>query len=152
MYEKGFMRLVKMNVNSLMPLLVVVICNVCYHLASKNMSNTANPFIGLVATYGVACLIGIITFLITSKSNLIMEISSINISNILLGLLVVGIEGGYIIMYRLGWEISKGSLISNICVAILLIIAGSLFFKEVFTIQKAIGVVICIIGIFLMNK
>ncbi|WPC43368.1 transporter [Clostridium sp. JS66] len=103
-----------MNINSLMPLLVVIICNVCYHLTSKNMSNTSNPFIGLIATCGVACFISIITFLITSKSNLTMEISSINISNILLGLLVVGIEGGYIIMYRLGWEISKGALISNI--------------------------------------
>lgn len=48
------------------------------------------------------------------KDNLTIEISSINISNILFGLVVVGIEGGYIIMYRFELKISKGALIANI--------------------------------------
>ncbi|KZL90422.1 hypothetical protein [Clostridium magnum] len=42
-------------------------------------------------------------------------------------------------MYRLEWEISKGALIANICIATLLLIAGALFFKEGFTIQKFLG-------------
>ena len=62
-----------------------------------------------------------------------MEISKINILNILLGLVVVVIEGGYIIMYRLGWEISKGVLIANICIATLLFIK---FINHRFTIAK----------------
>ncbi|MBU3105987.1 hypothetical protein [Clostridium gasigenes] len=61
------------------------------------------------------------------KDNLTIEISSINISNILFGLVVVDIEGGYIIMYRFEWKISKGALIANICIATLLLIASALF-------------------------
>lgn len=141
-----------MNINYLMPLLVVIICNVCYHLISKNISSTTNTYMGLFITYGVACLISALAFIITSKNYFIEEVTKVSISNILLGLVVVGIEGGYIIMYRLGWEISKGAIIANICIATILLIAGALFFKEAFTIQKVIGVVVCIIGIFLMNK
>jgi drug/metabolite transporter (DMT)-like permease len=141
-----------MNVSYLVPLFVVIICNVCYHLISKNISSTANTFIGLFITYGVACLISALAFLITSKNYFITEVTKVSISNILLGLVVVGVEGGYILMYRGGWEVSKGSLIANMCIAIILLIAGALVFKEGITIKKAMGISLCIMGIFLINK
>jgi drug/metabolite transporter (DMT)-like permease len=141
-----------MNVSYLVPLLVVIICNVCYHLISKNISSTTNTFIGLFITYGVACLISALAFLITSKNYFITEVTKVSISNILLGLVVIGVEGGYILMYRGGWEISKGSLIANMCIAIILLIAGALVFKEGITIKKAMGISLCIMGIFLINK
>ncbi|WP_238919109.1 transporter [Clostridium sp. YIM B02555] len=141
-----------MNINYLMPLLVVIICNVCYHLISKNISGTTNTFIALFITYGVACLISAFGFLVTSKNYFITEVTKVNVSNVLLGLVVVGIEGGYILMYRSGWEISKGSLIVNMCVAIILLIVGILVFRDGITIKKVIGVVLCIIGILFINK
>lgn len=141
-----------MNVNYIMPVFMVIICNVCYHLISKNISSTINTFVGLFITYGVACLISVLAFLVTSKSYFITEVTKVSLSNILLGLVVVGIEGGYILMYRGGWEISKGSLIANICGAIILLTLGALVFKEGITINKATGVVLCIMGIILINK
>lgn len=141
-----------MNINYLMPLFVVIICNVCYHLISKNIPSTTNTYMGLFITYGVACLISALAFFITSKNYFIEEVTKVSISNILLGLVVVGVEGGYILMYRNGWEISKGSLISNMCVAIILLIIGVLVFKEGITIKKLMGVVLYIMGIFLINK
>ena len=141
-----------MNVSYLVPLFVVIICNVCYHLISKNISNTTNTFIGLFITYGVACLISALAFFITSKNYFIEEVTKASISNVLLGLVVVGVEGGYILMYRGGWEVSKGSLIANMCIAIILLIAGALVFKEGITIKKAMGISLCIMGIFLINK
>lgn len=141
-----------MNISYLVPLLVVIICNVCYHLISKNISSTTNTYMGLFITYGVACLISALAFFITSKNYFIEEVTKVNIFNILLGLVVVGVEGGYILMYRSGWEISKGSLISNMCIAIILMIIGVLVFKEGITIKKLMGVVLYIMGIFLINK
>ncbi|AGF56925.1 drug/metabolite transporter (DMT)-like permease [Clostridium saccharoperbutylacetonicum] len=141
-----------MNINYLTPLLVVIICNVCYHLISKSISGTTNTFIALFITYGVACLISAFGFLVTSKNYFITEVTKVNVSNVLLGLVVVGIEGGYILMYRSGWEISKGSLIVNMCVAIILLIVGILVFRDGITIKKIIGVALCIIGIFFINK
>ncbi|MDS0525166.1 transporter [Clostridium sp. SHJSY1] len=137
-----------MNINYLMPLLIVVICNLFYHLISKNIESNTNIFIGLFVTYGVACLISVVTFLITSKNYFVMELTKVSISNILLGLVVVGIEGGYIFMYRSGWELSKGSLMANMSIAIILLIVGAIVFKEGITIKKLVGMVLCIMGIF----
>lgn len=141
-----------MNVGNLIPLIVVIICNICYHLISKNISSTSNTFAGLFITYGVACLISALAFLIISKNYFITEVTKVSISNILLGFVVVGVEGGYILMYRGGWEISKGSLMANMCIAIILLIVGVLAFKEGITIKKVMGVGLCIMGIFLINK
>jgi drug/metabolite transporter (DMT)-like permease len=121
-------------------------------LISKNISGTTNTFIALFITYGVACLISAFGFLVTSKNYFITEVTKVNVSNVLLGLVVVGIEGGYILMYRSGWEVSKGSLIVNMCVAILLLIVGIIVFRDGITIKKIIGVALCIIGIFFINK
>lgn len=55
-------------------------------------------------------------------------------------------------MYRSGWEISKGSLISNLCIAIILLIIGVLAFKEGITIKKLMGVVLYLMGFLLINK
>ena len=140
-----------MNINYFMPLLVVIICNVCYHMISKNISSTANTYMGLIITYGVACLISVLAFFITSKNDFIEEVTKVSISNILLGLVVVGIEGGYILMYRSGWEISKGSLISNMCIAVILLIIGVLVFKEGITIKKLMGVVLYLMGFLLIK-
>lgn len=141
-----------MNINYIMPLLVVIICNVCYHLISKNISSTTNTFFSLFITYGVACLISASGFLVTSKNYFTTEVTKISISNVLLGLVVIGVEGGYILMYRSGWEINKGSLMASMCVAIILLIVGALVFNEGITLKKIMGVGLCIMGIFFINK
>lgn len=68
-----------------------------------------------------------------------------------MGLIIIGVEGGYMLMYKKGWEVSKGSLIANICIAVILVFMGAAFFYEKLNITKMIGMIICIIGIILVN-
>jgi len=68
-----------------------------------------------------------------------------------MGLIIIGVEGGYMLMYKKGWEVSKGSLIANICIAVILVFMGVAFFHEKLNITKMIGMIICIIGIILVN-
>lgn len=141
-----------MNISYYIPFFVVILCNIFYHIISKNMTSGFNVYFGLSITYGVAFFISFITFLITSKYHNGIEFAKFNISNVILGLVVVGIEGGYIFMYRGGWELSKGSLSVNICIAIILIFIGALVFQEGISIKRVMGFGLCFIGIILMNK
>lgn len=68
-----------------------------------------------------------------------------------MGLVIIGVEGGYMLMYKKGWEVSKGSLIANICVAVILLLIGIAFFHEKMNFKKIIGLIVCIIGIVLIN-
>ena len=140
-----------MNLIEIAPLCLVIVCNVGYHVFSNNVPNNTNPFFGLIVTYGVACLGSIVFYLITRNILSIGNKTGINIFNILLGLVVIGVEGGYMLMYQTGWEISKASLIANICLSVLLVIIGTLFFKEALTFKKLIGILICILGIIVIK-
>ncbi|MDO5516091.1 MAG: transporter [Clostridium sp.] len=112
-----------MSLGYMVPLLLVIFCNLCYHLLSKSIPSDINPFLGLSVTYGVAFV----------------------------GLVIIGVEGGYMLMYRAGWEVSKASVCANIVLAVLLLIIGAVFFKELLDVKKIIGVLLCILGIVLLK-
>lgn len=133
------------------PLMLVVLSNTIYHLISKTTSTAVNPFAALVATYGIAFLGSMILFLITKKATIVEEISNLKISNYIMGLVIIGLEGGYLLMYQKGWEVSKGSVIANICVAIILLLIGAISFQEKMDLTKVIGIVVCFVGVFLIN-
>ena len=88
---------------------------------------------------------------INKKTTVYEEIQQLSIANLLMGLVIIGVEGGYMLMYQKGWEISKGSLIANISIAVILFFIGKMFFNESVSIQKILGIIACIIGIFLVN-
>lgn len=139
------------NIIYIAPVFLVVICNTLYHLISKNTSTELNPFAALLITYGVAFLGSAILFVLTKKDTCMAALSELKISNFLMGLVIIGIEGGYLMMYQKGWELSKASLVSNICISIILFLIGTLAFQEEFSLRKIIGLFICIIGIFIIN-
>ena len=55
------------------------------------------------------------------------------------------------LMYKNGWEISKGSIMANISIAIILLFIGSMFFSEKINLVKVIGIIVCLVGIALVN-
>ena len=133
------------------PLVSVVVCNVVYHLLSRKIPSGVNPFAGLIITYAVACVFSIVMFFMTCRRDITQEISKLNICSILMGFAVVGIEGGFLMMYRNGWEVSKGSLAANILLAVVLAFIGFLFLKEEVTVKKMIGIALCIGGVMFVN-
>lgn len=140
-----------MSIQYFLPLVLVICCNLGYHLFSKSLSGNTNPFIGLSATYGIAFLGSLILFVITKNTLYSNQKVSINIYNLLLGFVIIGIEGGYMLMYRAGWEVSKASLVANIVVAILLLIIGASIFHESIDTKKITGIMLCVLGIILIK-
>ncbi|MDO4650093.1 MAG: EamA family transporter [Eubacteriales bacterium] len=135
----------------IIPLLIVILSNTVYHLVSKNIASTANTFLVLSATYGTSFISCIVLYFITKQQSLIKDLSGLKLGSFLLGIVIIGLEGGYLLMYQHGWEISKGSLVANISVACVLFLIGFLIFKEEINLYKILGLCSCLIGIVLMN-
>lgn len=134
-------------------IILIVASNILYNVCQKSTPESANPFSSLLVTYLIAALITAITFLVfyTDKS-LIQSFENLNWTSIALGVSIVGLEFGYLMAYRSGWNISEGSLVANILLAIMLIPVGILFYKEGFAFNKIVGIVFCTIGLVLLNK
>jgi|LSQX01.2.fsa_nt_gb uncharacterized membrane protein len=137
----------------LFPIVLVVASNILYHISQKSTPENANPFSALFITYLVAALLTVIAFFFNKTGkNFFQSFRDLNWTSIALGISILGLEFGYLMAYRVGWKISLGSLVANIALAIMLILIGTLFYKEGFDINKIIGAIFCVVGLILINK
>ena len=136
-----------------MPIAIIVISNIFYNICAKSTPENLDPFASLTITYLVGALVsGILYFAFNHGGNLIAEYRNLNWSPWILGIAIVGLEAGAILMYRIGWNISVGQLVHSVLLAICLIIIGIVFYKEQLSISKISGLLICIVGLFFINK
>jgi drug/metabolite transporter (DMT)-like permease len=116
------------------------------------MPEETNAFGALTVTYLVGAILSAVLFVISVKpGRVVPEISKVNWIPFLLGTAIVGLEAGYIFLYRAGWKVSNGALTANICLAVALLIIGCLLYKETISIKQVAGIIVCGIGLFLLN-
>lgn len=139
--------------NYIWPVLVVIFANTFYNICAKSTPEGVQPFAALMVTYFMAAMVSLLLFFITSENkNLIHEIMNINWTSFVLGVSIVGLEFGYIQIYRAGWNVSVGSLVTNIGLAVVLLFVGLLLYKETISLNQIIGIALCIAGIVFINK
>lgn len=134
------------------PLLLVIAANTFYHICSKSLPQNVNPFISLFVTYTVGAILSLLIYFFGENPAIINDMKKLNWTSILLGLSIIGLEFGYIKVYRAGWNVSTGSLVANIGLAVVLVFVGVLLYKETITLNRLIGIVLCCVGIFFLNK
>ena len=137
-------------------ILIIVLSNVFYHLASKKVPSNTNPFFFVMVSYIVGFIFALVAFALTKGDKGLFEsiseqTKSINWAPVILGISVIGLEVGNVLMYRAGWDISKGSLVSNILLAVVLVIIGVIFYKDEFNAKHIAGLVCCMAGMFLLR-
>ena len=75
-----------------------------------------------------------------------------NWTSYVLGLSIVGIEVGYVFLYRSGWKVSNGALTSSMCLSLALLVIGFLVYREHISIKQLAGILVCGLGLLLINK
>lgn len=133
-------------------LALTVLANVLYHLVQKVIPGNVNPMLSLTATYLVAATASILLLpLFPLQGSLGAEIRKISWPSLGLGAVIVGLELGFLLAYRAGWNISLASLVANTTVALLLIPFGLLLFKEHLTPLNIVGMILALAGLVLVN-
>ena len=135
-----------------MLIILIVGSNIVYNISQKSTPGKANPFLALLITYLVAAAImGIVLFFHEPDRGILRSFKELNWTSVLLGFSIVGLEFGYLMAYRAGWNISVGSLVANIALAVALIPVGVLLYNENFELHKLIGAALCICGLIVIN-
>lgn len=138
--------------NFIWPIALVVLSNTLYQVCAKGVPGDINPFASLTITYLVGAGISGILYLVFSKGgNIFHEFNKLNWAPILLGLVIVGLEAGWIFAYKQGWQVSTASIVQCSFLAIVLIFVGWLLYKEPITWNKLVGIGICMVGLGFIN-
>ena len=134
------------------PIALVVLSNVMYQICAKSVPNEMNPFASLTVTYLVGAVAsGVMFFAFNKDANLLKEYSNVNWAPFVLGIVIVGLEVGWIYAYKSGWQVSTGFIVQSAFLAVLLLFVGFLLYHEALTWNKIVGVFICLIGLAFIN-
>ncbi|HHU52122.1 MAG TPA: EamA family transporter [Firmicutes bacterium] len=134
-------------------IVLIVASNIMYNICQKSTPQKANPFAALFVTYLVAIVLSLVALYANKAGKtFVQSCKDLNWTSIVLGFAIVGLEFGYIMAYRAGWNISVGSLVANIILAVTLIPIGIIFYKEGFGPNQVFGSILCIVGLILINK
>lgn len=139
--------------NMLWPVLVVVGANTLYNISTKSTPAEIDPFASLAVTYLVSAVCALIMFFITNKAHALgAELSKANWTTYALGVAVVGLEFGFLSIYRAGWKISTAHLVASVALSCVLLLVGLLAYKESISARQIIGIVVCAVGLVLIAK
>lgn len=134
------------------PLGLVILSNTVYQICAKSVPDTIDPFASLTVTYLVGAVISAILYFVMNRdANLLREYSKLNWAPFVLGVVIVGLEVGFIFAYKAGWQVSTASVVQSAVLAVALLFVGWLLYREQLTWNKLVGVVICLIGLAFIN-
>lgn len=139
--------------NMYLPIFIVVLANTVYQICAKSTPAGINTFASLSVTYAVAAAASLVLYFATQKNaDLLAEYRQLNWSSFVLGLVVIGLEAGFILIYKVGWGVSTAQIVQSAFLAVVLVIVGKLLYNEPITAQKVAGVAVCMAGLWLLNK
>ncbi len=129
-------------------LLVTVVSVASYHLSIKAQPAAVNPFLPLAAAYFIAFFVCVAGLFLWNDGT--RALAALRPSVLWLALSVVGIEVGFLLAYRAGWNVGYAALLVNVCSTLALIPISLWFFKDQISAQKLVGVVLSMAGLALM--
>lgn len=134
------------------PIALVVFSNIMYHICAKSAPEGMDPLASLTVTYLIGAVVSaVLYFILNHGGSLIKEYGKLNWAPFVLGIVIVGLETGWIYAYKAGWQVSMGFIVQSAFMAVLLVFVGYLLYHETLTWNKLVGVAICLIGLVFIN-
>ena len=134
------------------PIALVVLSNTLYQICAKSVPEGMNPLASLTVTYLIGTAVSCAMYYILNRdANLFREFRLTNWAPVVMGLVIVGLEVGFIYAFRAGWQVSMTQIITSAVVAVILIFVGYLLYHEAITWNKIVGILVCLAGLVLIN-
>ncbi len=135
------------------PIALAVFSDVVYQIASKSTPSDVNVFASLTLTYLIGAAVSLLVFFFSSGGEtLFSALKNADWTALLLGLAIVGLEGGSIFMYKAGWAVNSGYVVKAIIIAVALVFVGGLLYREPVTPSKIAGIALCMAGLYFINR
>ena len=134
------------------PIALAILSNVLYHICAKTTPEGVHPFASLTVTYLTgAVLSAVLYYVLAPQANLVKECSRLNWAPFALGIVIVGLEGGWLYAYKAGWQVNTGFIVQSAFVSVLLLFVGYFLYLEALSWNKLLGTAICLLGLVFIN-
>ncbi len=123
-----------------------------YHFSAKSTPAHVNFPISLIVTYSVAIVVTVlIVFFFPAKNGLAFELKQLNWASFLLAIAIVGIEFGFLLVYRSGWHLGIVAVLVNVVASLILVPVAIFVFKDKLNWVNIVGILVCLVGLVMLN-
>ena len=123
-----------------------------YHFVAKSTPSNVNFTVSLLVTYIVAFVVTLIGFFFFPVTGAITaELAKLNWASIGLAIAIVGIEFGFLLVYRSGWNLGIAAVLVNVVASLILVPVAILIFKDKISWVNILGILVCLVGLVMLN-
>lgn len=123
-----------------------------YHFVAKSTPTNVNFTVSLLVTYAFAFGVVLLTFLFFPiQKGLTIELKQLNWATFLLAIAIVGIEFGFLLVYRAGWNIGIAAVLVNVVATLILVPIAIFVFKDKLNWINIVGILVCLVGLVMLN-
>lgn len=123
---------------------------VTYQICMKVIPDDLNPIGVLVTFYITALVLTLIAAKFVPVDAPGWSFDQFSWAAVIVGIAIVGIELGFLLMYRSGWHLSAAPLVVMGGAAVLLVPIGLLVFRQPWSSKYLLGIVLCLYGLYLL--
>ena len=123
-----------------------------YHFSAKSTPANVNFTVSLLVTYAIAFVVTILGFFFfPAKNGFVAELKQLNWASILLAIAIVGIEFGFLLTYRSGWNLGIAAVLVNVVASLILVPVAIFVFKDKISWINILGIFVCLAGLVMLN-
>jgi multidrug transporter EmrE-like cation transporter len=132
---------------------VAIAATVAYHIVMKLTPASANPYLSLAVTYAVVTVaFSAVYVALPGPAALREAFGQLNWTTLALGVVLVFVDHGFLLLYRGGFDVSLGQIVTQSAAALLLLLIGVAWLNEKLTLVNIGGILLCVVGLWLINK
>jgi multidrug transporter EmrE-like cation transporter len=133
--------------------IALAICSsALYHFVAKSTPSNVNFTVSLLVTYALAFVVTLVGFFFFPATNgITAELKRLNWASIGLAIAVVGIEFGFLLSYRSGWNLGIAAVLATVVASLILVPVAILVFKDKISLINILGILVCLAGLVMLN-
>lgn len=133
-------------------IILTILSSVLYHFSQKLIPPNVHPIFSVLVTYAVSMVLCfILLFFMPPENGWLVAFKQLNWATLLLALAIIGLEVGFLLVYRAGWNLGLASVVTNVAAALLLVPVGLLLFREKLSLVNILGILVCLVGLVMLN-
>lgn len=132
--------------------ILAVVGAVGYQYFVKRVSPTISPIISVLGVYLAVLLMTLVSlFFFPLEGGLKAQLRQLSAVQLAIAASIYLIELGFLLMYRSGWNLSTGNLVTGVFINIILVVLGVLLLGEKITLINFIGIGLSLIGVAMIS-
>ena len=131
---------------------IAVVGAIGYQYFVKRVPASLNPVVSVIGVYGsVLVLSATLLAAFPTQGGLLKQFRQLGWVQLVIAVAVLMIEIGFLLMYRYGWQLNTGNLVTGAVVNVALVVVGLSVLGEKVNAANILGIAVTIVGVALIS-